>query len=119
VNKDCHHKDNCPRNSPFSIHQTAPLYSIDGECIYAGNQEIIKPPEAHQASWRLHRGIFSKPLFINYSKRLEFGLEGFFLEILWFGKNLVILLENVNKNCQLPLERLYERRILENHYSRK
>jgi hypothetical protein len=39
------------------------FYSIDAECIYVGNEEIIKPPEALQASWRLHSGIFFRNPF--------------------------------------------------------
>jgi hypothetical protein len=36
-----------------------------------------------------------------------------------FDKKLLILTEKVNKNYRLPLKRLYEMRILENHDNRK
>jgi len=36
-----------------------------------------------------------------------------------FDKKVLIRIEKVNKNYRLPLKRLYERRIVENHEYRK
>jgi hypothetical protein len=52
-------------------------------------------------------------------QKVEVRLRGWLLITIRFDKNVLILIEKVNKNYRLPLKRLYERRILENHDNRK
>lgn len=48
--------------------------------------------------WRLHRGIFWKPLLINRSKKLRLDWECRVSETLWLDKSLLILNGKFNKN---------------------
>jgi hypothetical protein len=58
--------------------------------------------------------------FHNTLPKVELGLGRLpFLNPNDFNKSLLILNRNVNKSYRLPLERLYGRRIFENHDFRK
>jgi hypothetical protein len=52
-------------------------------------------------------------------QKVEVRLRGWILETRGFDKNVLILIEKVNKNYSLLLKRVYEGRILENHEYRK
>jgi hypothetical protein len=62
--------------------------------------------------------LLDSPLHSQLQK-VEVELIGWLSKPMRFDKKVLSLIEKVNKNYRLPFERLYRRRIFENHEYRK